>query len=540
MWLVFAAGSAFFAGLTSILAKCGIRKTDSTVATALRTIAVLIMAILMTMITGSWSGITDISGKTWLFLVLSGLATGGSWLCYFRALQLGDVNKVVPIDKSSTILTIVLAFLFLGEGITWLKGAAVVLIAIGTVLSLFEFSGPWALGGGITVCSMLPLVLICHRHGTKWGICSALVYGVLHLELSFSIVLSALASATAPASTMMTIRQTGAHGDFVDTLLQVVALDDVVGLILYSVAISVAMASQSGSMQLSTVIAPILANICVLALGALFGVMLKLFFRKRSTDNRLIVSIATLFAFCGICAMADISPLLGCMSMGMTYINLTGDEKLFRQLGYWSPPILLLFFVRSGLSFNLGALTDTLGASGSVPLLLVGILYFAGRIVGKYAGAYLGALAVGKGKGVRNYLGLALIPQAGVAIGLAAMGARTLGGEMGEMLQTIILASSVLYELVGPGCSKLALFLSGSYGHDVPDAPRVAPAVPKSRLETLIERMKAIEARLPDPVETSAEEELAFTQAAQEQYDLAQYYHNRRFKGGRSTGGIHP
>ena len=258
-----------------------------------------------------------------------------------------------------------------------------------------------------------------------------LVYGVLHLELSFSIVLSALASATAPASTMMTIRQTGAHGDFVDTLLQVVALDDVVGLILYSVAISVAMASQSGSMQLSTVIAPILANICVLALGALFGVMLKLFFRKRSTDNRLIVSIATLFAFCGICAMADVSPLLGCMSMGMTYINLTGDEKLFRQLGYWSPPILLLFFVRSGLSFNLGALTDTLGASGSVPLLLVGILYFAGRIVGKYAGAYLGALAVGKGKGVRNYLGLALIPKAGVAIGLAAMGARTLGGEMG-------------------------------------------------------------------------------------------------------------
>ena len=116
----------------------------------------------------------------------------------------------------------------------------------------------------------------------------------------------------------------------------------------------------------------------------------------------------------------------------------------------------------------------------------------------------------------------------------------TLGGEMGEMLQTIILASSVLYELVGPGCSKLALFLSGSYGHDVPDAPRVVPAVPKSRLETLIERMKTIEARLPDPVETSAEEELAFTQAAQEQYDLAQYYHNRRFKGGRSTGGIHP
>ena len=366
-----------------------------------------------------------------------------------------------------------------------------------------------------------------------------LVYGVLHLELSFSIVLAALASATAPASTMMTIRQTGAHGDFVDTLLQVVALDDVVGLILYSVAISVAMASESGRMQLSTVMRPILVNVCVLALGALFGVALKLFFRKRSTDNRLIVSIATLFAFCGICATADVSPLLGCMSMGMTYINLTGDEKLFRQLGYWSPPILLLFFVRSGLSFNLGALTDTLGASGGVPLLLVGVLYFAGRIVGKYAGAYLGALVVGKGKGVRNYLGLALIPQAGVAIGLAAMGARTLGGEMGEMLQTIILASSVLYELVGPGCSKLALYLSGSYGQNVPEAAKDEAAPAKSRLETLVERMKAIEARLPEPTEISPEEEWAFTQAAQEQYDLAQYYHNRRFKGGRSTGGMH-
>ena len=367
-----------------------------------------------------------------------------------------------------------------------------------------------------------------------------LVYGVLHLELSFSIVLAALASATAPASTMMTIRQTGAHGDFVDTLLQVVALDDVVGLILYSVAISVAMASESGHMQLSTVMKPILANLCVLGLGALFGVMLKLFFRKRSKDNRLIVSIATLFAFCGICAMADVSPLLGCMSMGMTYINLTGDEKLFRQLGYWSPPILLLFFVRSGLSFNLGALTDTLGTGGSVPLLLVGLLYFAGRIVGKYAGAYFGSMLAGKGKNVRNYLGLALIPQAGVAIGLAAMGARTLGGEMGEMLQPIILASSVLYELVGPGCSKLALYLSGSYGQDVPEPAKNEAEPPKSGLETLIERMKAIEARLPEPAETSPEEEWAFTQAAQEQFDLAQYYHNRRFKGGRSTGGIHP
>ena len=142
MWILFAFGSALFAGLTSILAKCGIRKTDSDTATAIRTIVVLLFSWLMVAIVGSAPTIAGLSAKTWVFLILSGLATGASWLCYFRALQLGDVNKVVPIDKSSTILTIVLAFLFLGEGITWLKGAAVVLIAIGTVLSLFEFSGP--------------------------------------------------------------------------------------------------------------------------------------------------------------------------------------------------------------------------------------------------------------------------------------------------------------------------------------------------------------------------------------------------------------
>lgn len=136
MWLVFAAGSAFFAGVTSILAKCGIRKTDSTVATALRTIVVLIMAILMTVITGSWSGITDISSKTWLFLVFSGLATGGSWLCYFRALQVGDVNKVVPVDKSSTVLTMALAFIFLHECISPLKCICMVMILAGTLLMI--------------------------------------------------------------------------------------------------------------------------------------------------------------------------------------------------------------------------------------------------------------------------------------------------------------------------------------------------------------------------------------------------------------------
>lgn len=136
MWIVLAFLSALFAGLTSILAKCGIRKTDSTVATAIRTVVVLIMAFCMTLIVGSTGQITSIYPKSWIFLVLSGLATGGSWLCYFKALQLGDVNKVVPIDKSSTVLTIIFAAVFLREPVSWLGWLCVVGIAVGTYLMI--------------------------------------------------------------------------------------------------------------------------------------------------------------------------------------------------------------------------------------------------------------------------------------------------------------------------------------------------------------------------------------------------------------------
>ncbi len=136
MWIVFAFASAFFAGVTSILAKCGIRETDSTVATAVRTVVVLIFSWVMVFIVGSQGQIGDIDSRTLLFLVLSGLATGGSWLCYFKALQLGDINKVVPIDKSSTVLTILLAFVFLHEAISLSKLIGVVLIGVGTYLMI--------------------------------------------------------------------------------------------------------------------------------------------------------------------------------------------------------------------------------------------------------------------------------------------------------------------------------------------------------------------------------------------------------------------
>lgn len=136
MWILFAFGSALFAGLTSVLAKCGIRKTDSTVATAIRTMVVLAFSWVMVFIVGSQGQIGDIDGRTLLFLVLSGLATGASWLCYFKALQLGDINKVVPIDKSSTVLTIILAFIFLHESVGATKIIGVILIGAGTLMMI--------------------------------------------------------------------------------------------------------------------------------------------------------------------------------------------------------------------------------------------------------------------------------------------------------------------------------------------------------------------------------------------------------------------
>lgn len=159
MWLLFAAGSAFFAGITAILAKCGIRNTDSTVATAVRTIVVLIMSMMMVLIVGSAGTISGISGKTWLFLTLSGLATGASWLCYFRALQVGDVNKVVPVDKSSTVLAMLLALIFLHEEISLPKLIGLVAVACGIFLMIEKKeSGTRAHGKGWLLFAVLSAV----------------------------------------------------------------------------------------------------------------------------------------------------------------------------------------------------------------------------------------------------------------------------------------------------------------------------------------------------------------------------------------------
>ena len=194
MWLIYAFGSAFFAGITSILAKVGIKDVDSHLATAIRTIIVLIFSWIMVFLIGSQSTIVNIDGKTFLFLILSGLSTGGSWLCYFKALQLGDVNKVVPIDKSSTILTMVLAFIFLNEKITINMIIGMIGIAVGTYLMIQKKQGVEKIVKGkawliyALLSALFASIAFCN---VAIMVCTAPTVGILSILASAMFVLTA-------------------------------------------------------------------------------------------------------------------------------------------------------------------------------------------------------------------------------------------------------------------------------------------------------------------------------------------------------------
>ena len=278
---------------------------------------------------------------------------------------------------------------------------------------------------------------------------------LLGLSLSFSLLLGAIGCATAPASTIMTIRQYKAKGPFIDTILQVVALDDAVALVAFSVCAAFVQASSgTGSVTVSQIALPVLFNVAALAIGAVSGVVLsRLIHKRRSKDHSLVLACVTIMGVAGICTSMNVSPLLACMASGTAYVNASGNKHLFKQLNQFTPPLLVMFFVLSGMRLAI----PSLAAAG-----LIGVIYFLIRIAGKYPGSSIGAAVIHASPEIRRYFGLALIPQAGVSIGLAVLGQRMLPTESGLMLSTIILSSGLLYEMVGPACSKAAIKLSGS------------------------------------------------------------------------------
>src|SRR5699024_993927 len=278
---------------------------------------------------------------------------------------------------------------------------------------------------------------------------------VFSFSWSFSLLLGAISTATSPASTIMTINEYDAKGEFVYVLLQVVALDDVIGLILFSIASAIATALESGNVDFSHFFLPILYNLIMLFLGFLAGLLLKKLLepKDRSRKNRLILVIIFLLFITGVSSILEISPLLAAMFFSVTYINITDDKDLYEELNNFTPPIMSMFIILSGINLDVPALFS-LGA--------VGVVYFVIRIVGKYIGAYLGSSIANLKRSTQNYLGFALLPQAGVAIGLAFIGQRMLPVNIGNTLMTIILASSVLYELIGPISAKWALIQAGT------------------------------------------------------------------------------
>lgn len=282
--------------------------------------------------------------------------------------------------------------------------------------------------------------------------------------LEAAIVLGAIASATAPAATLMVVKQYKAKGPVTDILLPVVALDDAVGLVLFAISFGIAKAIGAGNVDLTSVLVePLLEVILSLILGAVMGLLFHFcerFFHSRS--KRLSVSIAFVLMTIALSMLKfnvgnvhiGFSSLLVCMMLGTVFCNICDfSEELMERVDRWTAPLFVLFFVLSGAELELSVFTE-------ITIVLIGIAYILSRSAGKYSGAYLSAKLSGCNDNIVKYLGITLLPQAGVALGMA-MKSQVLGGEIGLIISNITLFAVLVYELVGPLLTKIALTKAG-------------------------------------------------------------------------------
>lgn len=309
----------------------------------------------------------------------------------------------------------------------------------------------------ITACEGLGAVLVVDA-----VLVALSLLGIPGFDMPMCIVLGAIAAATAPAATLMVIRQYKARGPVCEMLLPVVAMDDALGLMAYAVSVSIAQAMVSGAAMTVTsmVLMPLLEIVGSLGLGLALGFVLSLcapFFASRG--NKLALTIAFILLALALCSLWGLSNLLCIMMVGAVMTNLCKSSKVIvEQTDRFTPPIFLLFFVISGAELNLSVL-PTVG--------LIGLCYVCFRVVGKYFGAALGSRIVHAHENVRKYLGFTLIPQAGVAIGLATMTLTKLPA-YGRQIQAVILAGTLIYELIGPVITKLCLTKAGEIGKATP------------------------------------------------------------------------
>lgn len=270
-----------------------------------------------------------------------------------------------------------------------------------------------------------------------------------------SLTLGAIAAATAPAATLMVVRQYHAKGEVTSTLLPVVAMDDAVGLMLFSISlpISQALASNATLTVTSMLLQPLLEIVLSLAVGAGIGLLIALAMRFfHSKVNRISVAVAAVLLGSALASIWNLSSLLLCMAIGAVLVNLRKDaDELLEITDAWTPPLFMLFFVLSGAELDL-AVVPTVG--------LLGVVYMVARSFGKYFGSFLGATIAKSSPNIRKYLGLTLLPQAGVAIGMAQVALNALP-EYGTQIQAVVLTATLIYELIGPVITKLALTAAG-------------------------------------------------------------------------------
>lgn len=357
------------------------------------------------------------------------------------------------------------------DKIKWVSTIALGFIAF-SIGTSFKVSAIRAVGKKVIIITVLEAL------GASVLVLAALV--ALHFifpnQVSWALVLTlgAIASATAPAATLMVIKQYKARGPLVDTLLPVVALDDAAALILFSILFQIAMTvSAGGSFDFyKMLIKPILEILISLSIGAALGFLISFmnrFFKSR--NNRLIICIFSIFAACGLYYLFktkylgnfELSSLLMCMMIGAVYVNMSKDNgKTLDVMDRFTSPIYLMFFVISGASLDLTIFFDKEG----LIVMLIAFVYIVSRVVGKWAGAFAGASISRCEPKVKKYLGFALVPQAGVAIGLATtanvlFSANPETQKAGSLIIAIILTSTLVYELVGPLASKFALKKAG-------------------------------------------------------------------------------
>lgn len=342
--------------------------------------------------------------------------------------------KLVPHDVATTfgiVTEAALGFIAFSIGsefnITQLKKTGVGVVIITVLEALFA-----------VLCVDLAMIFIFKR------------------TFEFSIILGAIAAATAPAATVMVIRQYKAKGPLVDTLLKVVAMDDAIGIIVFSISIAIAqsvLGSGKGSLLSQAILKPSKEILGAALLGLICGTILSYFSKKASGEEQMLsMTLATLLFTVGISVTFELSSLIACMVVGATVVNLLQSKRPFNVVDRFTPPIFITFFTVAGLDLNLGILKN---------VGLIGIGYVLFRVVGKLIGAYIGARLTNSPKTVQKYLGFTLIPQAGVAIGLSMVAERVLPGEIGLSIKTIILGATVIYELVGPVIAKISMIKAG-------------------------------------------------------------------------------